>query len=355
MKFGVYCETLSPRELSQADVVELLGRHRLTLGHALRFPEDDGRFASERLAEHLALAQALREAGATYCLWPLLPKSLGYWINERNVDATARMVETILEGCVKFGGKPDWLVVDVETPWTQMEAAFFPGPPWYARALSFAKLFLANRNPRRFAWASRRLGEIVRTLQGEGVRVSSAVFPFLIADLIHDGHTLQDYLEMPVFSVPFDAYNAMFYNSYLPTAVPLVVPPGSAQRVLYEYAGELARRVGERAWITLGSTWEGVIPGNEGKSFDRAGLFAPDVAAAKAAGIETLWLYCLEGVLFADRELTARRPLADSEAFFTVLEETPAAVPPPDARWTRNRAILERLLRDRLHRAYGWD
>jgi hypothetical protein len=354
MNLGVYCETLSPPDLVAPDIVALLGEFGATLALAVRFIEPDGKFMPERVFPYLELGAKLREAGARLALWPLTPKEMGYWINERNLDAVDRMIDAVLEGCRRFGARPDLLVADIESPWTEMEKVFFPGPPIWRRLMAGAAFLVRSRNPRRFAWASRRLTDIVRRAQGEDIPVSAAVFPFLVADLVAAGSALQDYLEMPVFAVPFDGFNAMIYNSYLPAAAPLIVPPGSEQRFTYEYAGELSRFWGAKAWVTLGSTWEGVIPGNEGKAYREARELAPDVAAVRAAGIETIWLYCLEGVLFSDQKLTARRPRDESAAFFTALRDTPAATPAPHVGWTRGRRVLEILARDHRRGGYGW-
>jgi len=346
VNLGVYCETIAPADLARGDVLNVLGDFGVTLGLALRFEEPDGRFVPRRVAPYLELREKLAAKGAQLCLWPLMPKPFGYWINERNLDVTDRLVDALLEGFHLYGARPEWVVIDVETPWPQMAAVFFPGPPSWRRALSGMRYFFENRNPRRFAWAAARLGEIVTRLQGEGLGVSSAVFPFLAADLAVRGCKLQDYLEMPVFPVPFDAYNVMFYNSYLPHAAAPVLPKEAAARCLYEYGELLVRELGPKAWVTLGSTWEGVIPGNEGLAYHRAEQLAPDVAAARAAGVETLWLYCLEGVLYEDQALTRRRPAAERRAFFDVLTRTEPAAPPPHPRWSRNRRIMEWLLRD---------
>lgn len=354
VSLGVYCETLAPRELDRPDVLALLGELGVTLAHAVRFTETGADFDPARVADHLTLGQKVREAGGGFFLWPLLPKLLGYWWNERNLDAGDRLADALLRGIDDAGIRPDGIVLDIEPPWTQMADVVFPGPSAWRRATSFVRYFLENRNPRRYAWSVERLRGIVARLRGAGLTVSSAVFPLLIADLVNDGNLLQDYLEMPVFPVPFDGYNAMFYNSYLPVAAAALLPPGSAPRFLFEYARELIDAGGDRAWVTLGSTWEGVIPGNEGLAYTRADQLTADVAAAKAAGIKTLWLYCLEGVLFADQALAERRNPRDAAAFFRVLRDTPAVEPAPHQGWARRRRAMEWVTRDRKRGAYGW-
>jgi len=354
VSLGVYCETLAPRELDRPDVLGLLGEFRVTLGHAVRFTETSGAFDPDRVRPYLELGDKIRAAGGGLFVWPLLPKLLGYWWNERNLDAADRLANALLEGIRRHGVAPDGVVLDMEPPWNQAAAVLFPGPGPASRAVSLARYFLENRNPRRFAWSVGRLREIVARLRGTGLAVSSAVIPFLIADLIHEGNLLQDYLETPVFPLPFDGYNAMFYNSYLPIAAAALVPPGAAARCLFEYMRELATLFGDRAWVTLGSTWEGVIPGNAGLAYDRADQLVGDVAAAKAAGIGSLWLFCLEGVLYADQGLTRRREQLDSKAFFSVLRDTPAAEPAAHTGWSRRRRVLEWVTRDRRPWAYGW-
>jgi len=355
VNLGIYCETISPRELSAPDVLKLLGRFRATLGHALIFADVDAGFDPDRVQPHLELAAKLREAGGRYGLWPLLPKPLGYWVNERNLDAVERMVDALLEGGRRFGAHPDLLIIDMETPWTQMEAVGLPGRPAWRRAASLLRYLFENRKPKRYAAAVRRLSNIVRRWQAEASPVSAAVTPFLVADLINDGHTLQDYLETPVWPVPFDGYNTMFYNSYLPQMTPVLVDESSAQRFLFEYASTLKTRLQDKAWVTLGSTWEGVIPGNAGKVFNRPEHYAADVAAAKAAGVETIWLYCLEGVLFADHAKTVRRKPKESAAFFEVIRDTEPARPPVHAKLSRNLDVFHWLLKDRRRASYGWN
>jgi len=355
VKLGVYCETLGPEILGDRSVLDLLGAFGVTLGHALRFTLDGVVFDPDSLAPALELGCAVREAGGGYALWPLLPKSMGYWINERNLDAVDRMADAVLQGCERFGARPDLVVADVETPWQQMERVYFPGPPAWRKAASAVRLAIENRSPRRYARAAARLSKIVSRLREHAAPVSAAVFPLLIADLAIGGNALQDYMEMPIFPVPFDAYNAMFYNSYLPEAVPWMIPAQAAPRALYEYATVLAGRFGDGAWVTLGSTWEGVLPGNEGKAYTEARMLAPDAAAARAAGIDTLWLYCLEGVLFSDQKLSRRRSPEQAAAFFEVMRETPAQEPEPSRKWSRGRALPEIVAKDRLASRYRWE
>ena len=352
MNLGIYCETLSPALLDDPGILDLLGSHEVTLACAVRFAEEDGCFDPGRIASYLELGEKLKERGGRMALWPLLPKSKGYWINEKNLGYASRMADALCEGCRRFGAKPDLVIADVETPWPQMESVFLPVGPAALKPFSAVKMYLQNRSPRRFSWAVKRLSEIVSRLRAEIAPVSAATFGLLVADLVQNGHMLQDFLEMPIFPVQFDAYNVMFYNSYLPHAVPFIMPPPSAPRALYEYMSECVSRFSQKAWVTLGSTWEGVIPGNEGKSYTHPSQLEADAAAAKAAGVENIWLYCLEGVLYSDQKLTQRRSIEESDAFFKVLLETPAKEPAPHPAWARGRKVLEFAVTDRLKRFY---
>ncbi|MDP8222931.1 MAG: hypothetical protein P9L99_06190 [Candidatus Lernaella stagnicola] len=354
MQLGVYCETLTPQRLAEPDVLSLLSEFDVTLAHAIQFTHLGGDFRPEHAARHLEFAAKLKEAGGRYAWWPLLPKAFGYWPNERNLGAFERLIDTLLLACEKYGASPDLIVFDIETPWRQIEKIFFPGVPALDRALAVAKMLLGNRNPRRFAWAAGKLQEIVSRVQCAGIQTAAAAFAFLIADLVRNGHVLQDYLEMPIFPVKFDGYNGMFYTSYVPKAAPMIVPKAGASRFVYEYARVLSENFGDRAWITLGSTWEGVIPGNEGLAYDRPAQLIADAAAAKAAGIGHLWLYCLEGVLYKDQALLKPRTQEERRAFFDVLRSTPTAEPAPHSGWSRGRRRLEWAAGDWLRWSYDW-
>ncbi len=352
MNLGIYSETLSAAVLGDPGILDMLGSRGVTLACAVRFAAEDGCFDPMRVAPWLELGEKLKARGGRMALWPLLPKSFGYWINEKNLDYADRMADALCEGCRIFGAKPDLIAADVETPWRQMESVFLPTGPAALKPFAAVKMYLQNRSPRRFSRAVKRLTQIVSRMRAEIAPVSAATFGLLVADLVQDGYMLQDFLEMPIFPVDFDAYNIMFYNSYLPHAAPFIMPPDSAPRALYEYMSEASSRFSQKAWITLGSTWEGVIPGNEGKSYSHPKQLAPDVAAAKAAGAQSIWLYCLEGVLFEDQKLTRRRGVKESDAFFKTVVDTPAREPAPHPAWKRGRRLLELATNDKLKRHY---
>lgn len=352
---GVYCEILTPKDLSAPDIIQLLGEFNVTLGHGIVFSEIDGDSSRKKLASYLELADKLRQTGSALALWPLLPKSMGYWINERNLDKFDRLADFLLESFAHFGVKPDLIIADIETPWSQLASTFMPGPRLWEKVLNILLMYIGNRNPARFAWSVSKLSKIVDRLQAQGAPVSCAVFPLLVADLCAKGDMLQDVLEMPVFRVPFSILNLMFYNSYVPKEVPLFIPPGSQQRALYEYAKEMKNNFGKKAWLTIGSTWEGVIPGNEGKAYNSPEDILPDIGAAKAAGIDNLWLYCLEGVLFSDHALSNRRSISQSREFFSLMKNSPPKTPLPHPGWTRGRNILETLVKDRYKSLYHWE
>ncbi len=352
---GVYCEILSPTDLSSPEILDLLGKYKVTVGQGVLFYDQMGNFNFRRLFNCLELADRLQEVGVSLALWPLLPKSMGYWINERNLDQFDRLTDSLLEGFHRFGNKPELIIADIETPWNQLASTFMPGPRLWEKILNILMMYIGNRNPTRFAWSVSRLTEIVNKLHHEDILVSCAVFPLLVADLCTKGDMLQDVLEMPVFKVPFAKLNLMFYNSYISKEAPIFIPPGSEQRALYEYGFEMRHHFGENGWLTIGSTWEGVVPGNEGKAYRAPEDLIPDIMAAKAAGIENLWLYCLEGVLFSDQDLSKRRPLSESEQFFSNMKNIQAQIPLEHPGWKRGRNILETLVKDRYKRFYHWE
>ena len=87
---------------------------------------------------------------------------------------------------------------------------------------------------------------------------------------------------------------------------------GCERARLYEVGRELRRHLGDRAAASIGLTGVGVL-GSE-PHYARPDQLEPDVAALKAAGIEDLAIYNLEGIL------TSPQP----EAWFEMIRTTPA-------------------------------
>lgn len=272
----VWVEFLSARELTAH--LDLLAGHQISPCLAVKGWSPD-------LA---ALLRECEERGLEPALWPLLPLEQGYFPNERNLEPFGRLVSKLVEEASKAGAETAWMAIDLEPPLDRgME--ILRGPPLrrLARLLRWPSETL---RPERFEAARRTLERMATDLRSKGWRtLCAAGFPVL--DQPEGTAGLEDLMESPVLGAGFDRVSFMLYSSMLPG---LGGPRGNPAWV-HAYAREARHRLGGAAAVSLGVTGRGVLEMETLMAGPE--VLARDVAAARAAGIEDIALYNLEGSL----------------------------------------------------------
>jgi hypothetical protein len=291
VRLRVWSEFLGFEELRSPRVLDLLARY--------------GVAPCVQVTSFEGLAPVLRahaERGLDTAVWLLLPQDAGYWPSERNAELYSARVDALLSWAGRQQVRVPWLAVDLERPLWQ--AQMLGRAHGSARGLVQLRLAIANLNSRRFARASAMYRAMAQRAESAGVRLLCAAHDYVLADLLSRSHLLQDLHEAPVLPVPWAALSVMLYTSL-----------GCDRRWLYEVARQLKLRLGGRAAASIGLTGVGVL-GTE-PHYTLPEELAPDVAALKAAGVEDVAVYNLEGIL------SSARP----EAWFEMLEATPPVVP----------------------------
>lgn len=325
MPLRVWAEFLPYAQASAPATLHLLRRFDATL--CLSVPED-------ALGDPLArLLCAYADAGLDVALWLLLPKSIGYWPSERNADAFAARLEAVFDWAARMNAPVPWIAVDLELPLPQ--ALAYRDRRGARQIATTLNLALANLSARRFARAVECYRAILDQIHAHGAKALCAAHDYIAEDFHLGAPIVQDFLETPVVDVAWDVVSTMIYNSMI--VEQFHVTAGDARWMQYTVGCELKRAFGERAGISLGLTGVGVL-GDEPHYTEPAQL-APDIAAAKAAGLNDIAIFNLEGIL--------RSP--DPAAWFQIVLDTPPAVPPETA-W----AARERARRRRLAKAIGW-
>ncbi|MEM3087001.1 MAG: hypothetical protein QXO51_05070 [Halobacteria archaeon] len=272
----VWVEFLSAREL--AAHLDLLARRRISPCLAVEgWSPDLG-----------SLLKGCAARGLEPGLWPLLPLEQGYFPNERNLEPFGRLLSDLVHGAETAGAEPAWMVFDLEPP-LDRGVELLRGPP-LRRFSRLVRWPLETLRPERFEAARRRLEEMVRRLRRGGWRTLCAAAPFLL-DQPEGTAGLEDLLESPVLGVGFDRVSFMLYSSMLPGPG----GPGGNPAWVHSYAREARRRLGGAAAVSLGVTGRGVLEVETLMAGPE--VLARDVGAARAAGIEDVALYNLEGSL----------------------------------------------------------
>ncbi len=272
----VWAEFLSARELM--DRLDLLARHGVSPCLAVRGWSED----------LVALLRACAGRGLEPALWPLLPLEQGYFPNERNLEPFGRLVSNLAEGAARAGVEPAWMAIDLEPPLDRgME--ILRGPP-LRRLANLLRWPLDTLRPERFEAARRTLERMAMDLRSRGWKtLCAAGFPVL--DQPEGTAGLEDLMESPVLGVGFDRVSFMLYSSMLPG---LGGPRGNPAWV-HSYAREARRRLGGAAAVSLGVAGRGVLEMETLMAGPQ--VLARDAAAARAAGVEDVALYNLEGSL----------------------------------------------------------
>lgn len=290
----VWVEFLAAKELTGH--LDLLARHGVSPCLAVKGWSPD-------LA---GLLRGCEERGLEPALWPLLPLEEGYFPNEGNLDSFGRLVSKLVEGASRAGVEPAWMAIDLEPP-LDKGMAILRGPP-LRRLSRLLRWPLETLRPERFEAARRTLEGMVRDLRGEGWRTLAAAAP-LVLDQPEGTAGLEDLMESPVLGVGFDRVSFMLYSSMVPG---LGGPRGNPAWV-HSYAREARRRLGGAAAVSLGVTGRGVLEMET--LMGGPEVLARDVAAARAAGVEDIALYNLEGSLrdpegwLGALEASSREPL----------------------------------------------
>jgi hypothetical protein len=321
----VWAEFLSYEQAAAPSTLRLLRRFDVRL--CLSAP--DG-----ALRDSLAhLLRAYADAGLDVALWLLLPKAIGYWPSERNAAAFAARLDDLFVWSDWQRVRVAWIAVDLELPLPQALA--------YRRGRSLRRLVTtlliarSNLNARRFAQAVDQYRAILDSIHARGAQALCAAHDYIAEDFHLGAPIVQDFLETPVVDVAWDIVSTMIYNSLVVEQFGVTLD--DARWMQYEIGCELRRAFGARAGLSLGLTGVGVL-GDE-PHYSQPQDLAPDIAAAKAAGIDDIAIFNLEGILNSP----------DPAAWFQVAIDTPPAIPRRTA-W----AAKERRMRRRLARAVGW-
>lgn len=300
----VCVEFLAPAELARPEVVRLLARHRVAPMLALRPGTDD---------EALAALDPFLEAGLPACGWPLLDDADGYWPSEANAGRFVERVRGLLARAARRGRPLPWLAVDLEPPIDEVSRARRSGP-WWRAAPALAAQALAHLRPAQFAAAQQDYVALHKECAAAGTRTLAIAYPLVSADFAAGGDAMQDLCEAPL-RCGWDRVAIMTYGSMVAGYSRGALSVADARWYGYRALSRLSRALGARTGAFVGVVGRGKL-GDE-PAYDSPDDLGLDAAAARAAGVGEVALFCLEGILDS----------RDPEAWLRALDR-PAARPP---------------------------
>lgn len=305
MNIRVWAEYFSPAEALEQKVMNLLKKYNVTLGMA--FP---GGSINDDYAKMLS---EYEQAGIPVMLWVLLPDEIGYWACESNASDFKNYVERIYDwaDANKFG--IPWLAVDLETPYKQTELVR------KSKGLDLIKnlvsVYKENRDRGRFYDAASQYSLLVEKLHARGTKVLTAASAHVAEDFVKGTISIQDAIETPISPVNWDIVSFMLYTSMIAGYLKPFISHKDARWYLYSVMSDMKRILWDRAGISIGVTYVGKL--EDEPYYSTPEELLPDMQAAKAALINDISIYNLEGIL--------RSP--QPEKWFDVLLSCEAIVP----------------------------
>ncbi len=281
-----WTEFLPPEELGASATIDLLARFHIEPIVAL-----------PPAAETPKLADALHRlstSGVPFGIWPLLADEEGYWPSEENAPAFEKRVQAALQFVESAKAMPKTIAIDLEPPLAITKRLMHGTIARRGRFLvrGIVEMALHDEERRR---SIEVLARVARRLHGRGLETIAAVLPPVVLDLFAKDDLWQGIFRTPVAAPGWTVLSPMLYTTLLRRLLP-TKSATSARALLYETARMLVRSVGpSRASLSVGLVTTGKL-GDE-PAYTSPDELRLDVATARAAGIEDLALFSLEGVL----------------------------------------------------------
>ncbi len=280
----IWAENLPARVLKDPATLRLLQRFDLEPIVAIPPEREDG--------DTLEALGRLSGAGIRVGLWPLLSDAEGYWPSHANAASFERRVTQVLAFAERGGVAPRTLAVDLE-PRLPITRALLDGPRVRILASELARSISPEAEELRLR-ASHAFSGVRRVLRARSIESLAAIWPVQLLDLRTKTPILGGLLGTPVRTGEWDVLCPMLYSSMIHAVAPRVAD--RLTRWAYRSIAR-SRQLGAIS-VSLGLVGTGKL-GDEAV-LEHPELLLRDVQSARAAGVQDLALFSLEGVLGDD-------------------------------------------------------
>lgn len=274
----IWCEMLPYEALRTPRTLGLLKRFDIDPIVAVR-PWDLGDLART--------VGALANAGVRVALWPMMADADGRWANACNAHAFVAFARHVVDSCDAARVPLAEVAFDLEPAIADAEALLDHTTP--------RRIFrTVQRHHGAFASGRRVLLDGVLEMRARGLDVSCALVPPVLFDRGRESDTWQRALGTPAH-LPWSHASVMAYTSMLEGWSRGLVSRRGARWLLGAICRGAKARFGTTAGISLGAVGTGAF--EREPVYRDARELADDVAIARGAGIDTVTLFDLAGVL----------------------------------------------------------
>lgn len=281
----MWCEFLKPQDVCKDFVINLFKKYNVALNFKLEYMS-----FTDDLFEMIRI---YNQNGIPVSIWAVLSDELGYWINEANVDTFGDYVHKLVDIIDLKGLKIYGLCIDMEPPYPLVKKLTNPGSI-FDKLIFYITLLTKNLNAGRYSYSKHKFTEIAQFLKIKGLESYVPVVRELYNDVLSGTDMIQNALETPVFDIPWDKYNFMYYATMIRKQI-RKYNKGDVDYMVLRQVELLKERFKDNLSISAGVTNTGKL-GNE-PYYDNMDDFYRDIGVLKTCGVNDISIFSLDGIL----------------------------------------------------------
>lgn len=285
MKTRIWCEFAQPLDVCRDYIFELFKKNDVTLNYRLDYGKDDENFYN--------MIGQYNDNGIPISIWATLSDDMGYWINESNAQHFYEYIKNLIDRIEKKGLRISGICIDMETPLRDTRRISTPKSR-FDPAIAYGKMLTANLNKSRYNESSKILADAAGYIREKGLEGYATCIRHSYYDLRFDTELMQNALEIPVFKIPWDKYNLMYYATMIRNEMKRYKKV-NVDYLIYHQVSYLSKILGDKLAVSIGVTNIGKL-GNE-PYYECMDEFEKDIGVLKECGVEDFSLFSLDGIM----------------------------------------------------------
>ncbi|MDD2480694.1 MAG: hypothetical protein PHC44_07670 [Lutispora sp.] len=285
MDTRIWCEFAKPLEICDDYILELLKEHEVTLNYRLDYDKDSAGFYK--------MLEVYNKNDIPVSIWATLSDDMGYWINERNAYNFYDYIKKLLNRIESKGLNIKGLCIDMETPLKDIRRIGSPQNR-FDPVIAYSKMLTSNLNKSRFKKSMDILTDTACYIREKGLESYATCIRHSYYDLRFGSELMQNALEIPMFKVPWDKYNLMYYATMIRNEMKRIKKV-DVDYLIYHQVSYLKKILKDKLAVSVGVTNIGKL-GNE-PYYECMDEFEKDIGILKECGVEDFSLFSLDGIM----------------------------------------------------------
>ncbi|MCQ1530618.1 hypothetical protein [Lutispora saccharofermentans] len=319
MDTRIWCEFAKPLEVCSDHILDIFKKHDVTLNYRLDYGEDSSEFYK--------MLEIYNKSGIPVSIWATLSDDMGYWVNEQNAQKFFDYIKALLSRIESKGLKIKGLCIDMESPLEDIRRIGSPRNK-LEPIIAYGRMLTSNLNKSRFKKSTDIFTDAACYIREKGLEGYATCIRHSYYDLRFGSELMQNALEIPVFKVPWDKYNLMYYATMIRNEMKKYKKV-NVDYLIYHQVSYLKRILNDKLAVSVGVTNIGKL-GNE-PYYECMDDFEKDIGILKECGVEDFSLFSLDGIMNNRARL---------EEFLSRMKNAKPLKPEPCSRVIRNEALV---------------